>query len=190
MLENTINSTPTIESDGVELPLISSYTIKDETSYSVFILSRKLDGNHDGIDFGNGYTPVTLHLPFSEVTEITRYRLEKTDGSPANPRTNNISDLQVVIGSASIDPVNFSSEFVIAEKTGRESGGGAPGSINLFVFNLAGTQNPSLAESLELLRLCAGIQNIAVPPSLSDINGDRQLGLAEVIEILRRVKTQ
>ena len=86
MLETVHNTQPTISSDGKDIPLISSYVLKNDQSYAVFILSRKLDGNHDEEDFGTGYTPVTLHLPFYEVAAITRYRLEAPDGSPVNPR--------------------------------------------------------------------------------------------------------
>ncbi len=134
MVETIQNVQPTISSDSEDVPLISSYAIKDTMSYSVFVLSRKLDGNHDGVNFGDGYTPVTLHLPFDKVYGITRYRLESPDGSPVDPRTNNRTSEQVVIGSKVIDPQNFSKDFVINENTGGGVGGIPPGSINLYVF--------------------------------------------------------
>jgi len=136
MVETIQNSQPTINSDGQDIPLISSYALTDGESYSVFVLSRKLDGEHDGTDFGQGTNPVTLHLPFSEVEAIMRYRLEAPDGSPVDPRSNNILDLQVVIASQDIDPVNFSQNFVIDDTTGAEPEGLPPGSIYLYVFKL------------------------------------------------------
>ena len=135
MVETIHSSEPTMDSDGKTVSLISSYALRGNGSYSVFVLSRKLDGRHDGIDFGNGMTPVTLRLPFSSVQRITRYRLEGPNGSPVDPRANNRESLQVVIGSKGIDTGYFSPDFVIDENTGGESGGVPPGSIQLFVFD-------------------------------------------------------
>ena len=135
MIQTIHNSEPTLDNDGWDIPLISSYALTgDNGRYEVFLLSRKLDGMHDGIDFGNGMIPVTLHLPFSQVEKITRYRLEQPNGEPVDPRANNRENLQVVIGSKEIDTALFSSDFVINESTGGEVGGIPPGSIQLFVF--------------------------------------------------------
>ncbi|MEJ2039567.1 MAG: hypothetical protein P8X55_11625 [Desulfosarcinaceae bacterium] len=134
MLRAIPNTQPTIQSDGEDIPLVSSYAFTDGSTYSVYVLSRKLDGNHDGVDFGDGMTPVTLHLPMTQVERITRYRLESPDGSPVDPRANNRDDEQVVIGSLEIDGSNYHQDFVIDADTGGEAGGVPPGSINLFVF--------------------------------------------------------
>lgn len=136
MVQTVHNSEPTIDSDGKNIPLISSYALTDDYSWSVFVLSRKLDGNHDGVNFGDGYTPVTLHLPFDSARAITRYRLESPDGTPVNPRDNNRFAENVVLGKKTINPELFSSDFIIDEKTGGEVGGIPPGSINLFVFTI------------------------------------------------------
>ncbi|MFZ1984452.1 MAG: hypothetical protein WAU91_08560 [Desulfatitalea sp.] len=134
MVETLHTSEPTLESDGEEIPLISSYALRGAGAYAVFVLSRKLDGQHDGIDFGSGYTPVTLHLPFDDAQRITRYRIERPDGAPVDPRANNRESMQMVIGSKEIDGQYFSPDFVINANTGGETGGVPPGSINLFVF--------------------------------------------------------
>ncbi len=139
MLETLHLSEPTIESDGQDIPLISSYALTDGDAYSVFVLSRKLDGQHDNVDFGTGYTPVTLHMPFTQVRQITRYRLEKPDGTPVDPRTNNRQNLEVVIGQRNVDPTLFSQDFVLDAATGAETDGIPPGSIHLYVFS---TCNP------------------------------------------------
>ena len=135
MLATVHNHQPTIQTDGEDIPLISSYALTDGDTVSVFLLSRKLDGVHDSIDFEDGCIPVTLHLPFSAVTAITRYRLESPDGTPVDPRANNRQDLAVVIGAEEIDPATFGSDFVLDETTGAEAGGLPPGSINLYVFS-------------------------------------------------------
>lgn len=145
MVTTVHNSAPTLDNDGEELPLISSYALRGETSYSVFVISRKLDGDHDGVDFGTGMTPLTLRLPIDQVSTITRYRLEAPDGSPVDPRANNRDDLQVVIGSQEIDPSRFSQAFVVEADTGGEAGGIPPGSINLFVFNTASEPTDDVA---------------------------------------------
>jgi hypothetical protein len=138
MLATTHHSEPTMESDGQDIPLIASYALSDGQTYSVFILSRKLDGVHDNIDFGDGYTSMTLHLPFTEVQQITRYRLERPDGSPVDPRANNRDGWEVVIGTQEIDPARFAPTFVLNENTGAEAGGIPPGSIYLYVFSTDG----------------------------------------------------
>jgi hypothetical protein len=135
MLETIHLSEPTLQSDGRDIPLIASYALTDGDAYSVFVLSRKLDGQHDNVDFGAGYTPVTLHLPFAQVRQITRYRLEKPDGTPVDPRTNNRQNLEVVIGQHNVDPTLFSQDFVLDADTGAEPGGIPPGSIHLYVFS-------------------------------------------------------
>ena len=185
MLETTHNSQPTLESNSEDIPLISSYALKDSTSYSIFVLSRKLDGTHDGVDFGDGYTPVTLHLPFSEVSAITRYRLEAPDSSPVDPRLNNRSDLQVVIGSQSIDPSRFSQDFIIDETTGGEAGGLPPGSVNLFVFKLA---EPGLSDAMSALRISAGLSADMQNSTIPDINQDDRIGVEDAVHILRTLK--
>lgn len=78
---------------------------------------------------------MTLHLPFSAVTAITRYRLESPDGTPVDPRANNRQALEVVIGAEEIDPTAFDSDFILDETTGAEAGGLPPGSITLYVFS-------------------------------------------------------
>ena len=98
MVETIHDGEPTLDSEGEDLPLISSYALRGSGTYAVFILSRKLDGDHDGTDFGDGMTPVTLHLPFSDVARVVRYRLERPDGTPVDPRANNRDGLEVVIG--------------------------------------------------------------------------------------------
>ena len=98
-------------------------TFTDGSTCSIYVLSEKLDGSHDGVDFGDGYTPVTLHLPMDQVQHITRYRLERPDGRPVDPRVNNRDSEQVVIGSKEIDAAYYNQDFVIGPDTGGESGG-------------------------------------------------------------------
>lgn len=127
MLETTFTSVPTYDRLGETIPLISAYTIRDaETNtLSVFVLSRKLTDT----------TPITLHLPVSACARVTRYALTAPDGSPANPRANNIDAENVVISSVSVPAEECADgTLIISADTGGVAGGMPPGTIYLYVF--------------------------------------------------------
>lgn len=127
MLETTFASVPTLDRNGESIPLLSAYTIRGENTVSVFVLSRKLDGT----------TPVTIQLPFSECTAITRYALTAPDGSPADPRANNIDGENIAITSVAIAATACeSSTLTINTETGGIDGGMPPGTVYLYVFEL------------------------------------------------------
>lgn len=79
MLATVHNQQPTIQTDGEDIPLISSYALTDGDTVSVFLLSRKLDGVHDSIDFdettgaeAGGLPPGSINLyVFSPVDDST-----------------------------------------------------------------------------------------------------------------------
>jgi len=135
MLETTFQSVPTYEREGEEVPLMSAYTIRGDHTLSVFLLSRKVGGVHDGVDFGNGTTPVTLHLPLTTCSAITRYALTAPDGSPADPSANNIEAENVVISAVALDPSECNDGvLVVGPQTGGVEGGMPPGTVYLYVF--------------------------------------------------------
>ncbi len=127
-----VTDAPTWTREDEDVPLISSYALRDEDAWSVFVLSRKLDGEHDGHDFGDGHTPTTIHLPFDAPSGITLHRLARPDGTDADPRENNRDAANVAIVSEELDPSTFNSEFVV-------EGGMPPGTAYLYVFELAGS---------------------------------------------------
>jgi hypothetical protein len=137
MVSATVNTYPTYLRNGALVPLVSSYAMRDdEGTYSVFLLSKKLDGYHDDVTFGDGSTPVTLHLPFGSMpTRITLHKLTASDGSPADPRDNNRFEENVVITSEDIDTAYYASDFVVDEDTGGMEGGMAPGTVYLYTFS-------------------------------------------------------
>ncbi len=135
MLQTSLEGVPTYAREGEEIPLISAYAIQSEDTLSVFVLSRKLDGEHDGMDFGDGTTPVTLNLPFNECRALTRYALTAPDGSPADPRVNNIESQNIVISEVALNPAECADGILpINESTGGVIGGMPPGTIYLYVF--------------------------------------------------------
>lgn len=74
---------PTISRGEGDIPLVSGYAFREGSRLAVFLLSRKLDGEHSGLDFGDGSTPVTLRLPANPTGPATLYRMT------GDPRANN-----------------------------------------------------------------------------------------------------
>ncbi len=136
MLETTFTSVPGYTREGEDIPLMSAYTIQDEGKLSVFLLSRKLGGVHDGADFGEGATPVTLHLPITQCASLTRYALTAPDGSPADPRVNNTVTENIVISSVALDPADCADGILaVGPDTGGVTGGMPEGTVYLYVFD-------------------------------------------------------
>jgi len=69
-----------------EMPLVNCYAFRDGDRYSVIIIFLMLDGKHNGQDFGDGYSPITLRLPFKRVATITLHKLDD------NPRDTNMTE--------------------------------------------------------------------------------------------------
>ncbi len=110
-------------------PLAGAYAMRDGTRWTVFVVSRRLDGNHDGQDFGDGCTPVTLALPFGKAGRITLHTLT------GDPRQTNRDALNVTLQSRDL-PVSAprNGTLAIDEQSGGTRGGMPPGSIFAYVF--------------------------------------------------------
>ncbi len=135
MIEATVESGPTLSLKGKDWPLVGAYAMKDSAgNYSVIVLSRKLDGRHSGADLGDGYTPVTIRLPFASAKKITLHKLAKPDGTPADPRDNNFESDKVAIVSTDIPVLAFNRNFAINAATGGGAKGLPPGGLYLYVF--------------------------------------------------------
>ncbi len=117
------------------IPLVSAYALRGPNATSVFLLSRKYPGVHDGLDFGEGYTPVTVQLPFSSVPRrVTRYALTRPDGSFADPADSNRFSENVVIDRFDVPPSTFQPDFAVDRSTGGGELGLPPGTVFLYVF--------------------------------------------------------
>jgi hypothetical protein len=120
---------PTIDWSDGEYPLIGVYAFRDGDRWSVFVLSRALDGQHDGRDFGDGAIPVTLELPFDTAASVALHRLT------GDPRGNNRDALNYEIESLEVPAATASGgTFRVGAETGGMAGGMPPGSIYLYVF--------------------------------------------------------
>lgn len=119
-------SAPFIAIDGVVMPLTGCYAFRDGDRWSIFLLSRKLDGEHDGFDFGDGATPVSLYLPIEAAEGITLHRLT---GDPREGNSARIESLSIPASA-----LRHGRLEVNAESGGLE-GGLPPGSIFLYVIH-------------------------------------------------------
>ena len=137
MLLTTPLSLPTFdleyEKDGntvlePDMTLASMYAFRDGNRYAVLLLNKKVDGEHNGYDFGDGTTPATVHLPFSGPESITLYKMD------GDPRETNVDQLNVQIATQLVDIAHFSQEFVVDEDTGGVSNGLPVGAVYLYVF--------------------------------------------------------
>ncbi len=136
MLEIEAISLPSYARDNALIPLVSAYAFQGENVLSLFLLNRKLAGEHSGFDFGNGTTPVTVELPFKEVKGVTLHKISRLDGQPTDPRDNNIDNMNVNIRSIELPASEFRSQFVVDQNTGAVLGGLPQGAIYLYVFEL------------------------------------------------------
>jgi hypothetical protein len=134
MLETKAVSMPTIgwelrRGKKVEKPLVRVYALRDEGSCSVLVLSRKLDGKHNGRDFGDGVTPVTLRLPFQQARKIALYRLA------GDPRRSNLDQRNVQLESVELpSSVLATGTLAINKQSGGSERGMPPGGIFLYLF--------------------------------------------------------
>jgi len=124
-----VESTPMLKLGEASYPLVGAYAFREGDRWSVFVLSRKLDGHHDGADFGDGSTPVTLSLPFASAQRITLHRLA------GDPRDNNRSEMRIAPESVDVPGAALrAGEFQVDPQTGGAAGGMPPGSIYCYVF--------------------------------------------------------
>ena len=134
MVEVAFDSMPTYQRNDQEIPLLVAYALTSDRVCSLFLLNRKMPGKHSGTDFGTGTTPVTVRLPFSAVKKLTLHKIARPDGTPADPRDNNLESQKVTILSRELPTNAFHSHFVVNEKTGTLPQGLPPGAIYLYVF--------------------------------------------------------
>ena len=129
-----VESVPTYERNEQEIPLLGAYALTGDRVCSLFLLNRKMAGEHGGEDFGSGTIPVTVKLPFDSVKRLTLYRIARTDGSPADPRDNNLESGKLTIQSDELPASVFDPVFTVNENTGALPEGLPPGGIYLYVF--------------------------------------------------------
>jgi hypothetical protein len=111
-----------------DMGLASAYAFQDGTRYAVLLLNKKVDGTHNGYDFGDGSTPATVHLPFSNPSAVTLYKIS------GDPRETNVDQMNFQIVTQTINTAYFSREFAVNENTGGISNGLPAGAVFFYVF--------------------------------------------------------
>jgi len=123
------NRTPTIQRGQETYPLIGVYAAHQGNVWSVIVVSRKLNGQHDGVDFGDGCTPVTIHLPIATATNIMLHSLS------GDPRQTNLDAMNISIKELTIPTATLvNGAFTIDAHSGGSEGGLPPGSIYIYNF--------------------------------------------------------
>jgi hypothetical protein len=111
------------------LPLIGSYAFRDGNKYGVFVLSRKINGTVEGVDFGDGSTPTTLNLPFSSANKITLLKLS------GDPRATNVDAENIKLQSQDIPLSTLANKSLTINSASGGAATGMPmGSIFLYIF--------------------------------------------------------
>ena len=143
-LVTCVNSMPTDSLPGTKTrkpmkaaPMVGVYATRNNDRYTVFVLSRKMDKfPYPGDD---GFTPVTLNLPFTKAKKIT---LHTIDG---DPRANNLDAENIKVRTREIPPRVFDQKFVLNAARGADVRGLPPAAVLADVFE--GTQTPELPKT-------------------------------------------
>lgn len=115
-------SIPKVQVGGSEYPAMSVYAFREKTTWSVMVLSRKLDG----------FTPANLRLPFTKATKITLHKLSD------DPRQTNRDKMNVEIESLEIPaPLLKEGNLAVNERSGGSKEGMPAGSIFFYVLEEA-----------------------------------------------------
>lgn len=118
-------------------PMVSVYTTKTANKYNVFVLNRKI-ANYPYTD-NDGYTPVTLNLPFESVSKIKVHRM-----IGQYDETNILAD-NVKMEELEIPASGFNKRFVLNDATGAEVKGVSPCGIYMYEFYLDNGDLPQQA---------------------------------------------
>jgi len=121
-----------LETNGAVLvtnaTMASVYAFKQGNNYAILALNKKIDGVHNGVNFGDGVTPLTLRLPFTNPSKITLYKLS------GDPRLTNRQQMNFNVVTQDISLAYFSTNFIVDQFTGGLSGGMPTGAVFMYVF--------------------------------------------------------
>jgi hypothetical protein len=129
MVQVEAKSMPTLRHGKDTYPLIKCAAMRDGRRWSVFVLSRKLNAKYGDQDLGDGYTPVTVRLPFAKAGKITLHKLA------GDPRASNREKMTIEIQSQDVPAAALKDgALAVNEQSGGGPRGMPPGSIFLYVF--------------------------------------------------------
>jgi hypothetical protein len=119
------DGTAVLQSD---VTLASAYAFRRGSDYMVLAMNKKVDGMHNGLDFGDGSVPLTLRLPFTNPSRIMLYKIN------GNPRLTNRQQMNFQIVTQEIATAQFAQDFVVNDLTGGVSNGLPVGAVYVYVF--------------------------------------------------------
>ncbi len=108
-------------------PLTAVYATRRAGRMNVFVISRKLSNYPTAGD--DGYTPVTIDLPFNAAKSITLYRMT------GDPMANNLTGDNVKIEKVHVDAALTDGKLTLNARAGADDRGLAPASTFLYVFD-------------------------------------------------------
>lgn len=115
-------------------PLVAAYATGKAGRVNLFVLSRKISAYRD---MGDGFTPVTVDLPFKRAKAITLYRMT------GEPKAHNLKTDDVKIERVVVSPREFKGRLTLDRNNGATEFGLPPASTFLYVFEgIAGTDVP------------------------------------------------
>lgn len=109
--------------------LASAYLFKNGGRYSLLLLNKKVDGVHNGYDFGDGSTPVKVYLPFTAPSSMRLYKIA------GDPRETNLEQMNFQVVTQDLTTASFSQSFEVNENSGGSSNGLPTGAIFLYEFD-------------------------------------------------------
>jgi hypothetical protein len=115
-----------------DAPLTAVYASREGNRVTLFVLSRKIP-NYP-VEGDDGYTPVTVELPFTRCESIRIFRMA------GDHTAHNIYADNVGFESATMPGSRFEQEFAINRATGADERGLPPASTFIYVFE--GTNMP------------------------------------------------
>ncbi len=107
-------------------PLVAAYALRGRDRLSVFLVSRKVPGHPDRSD--DGYTPVTLNLPFRSAGRVT---LHRPTGQYAD---HNLDADRIRLETLRLPGNRFGPTFVVDAQNGADARGQPPAATLLYVF--------------------------------------------------------
>lgn len=114
-----------------DAPMVGCYFVRIAADqYALFLLSRKLDNADptDPVPDGDGYTPVTVELPFESYERLTLHRMS----GPA--RAHNLDEENVVVEELELALPSDPSVLVVDDLTGGEVLGLPPAATFVYLF--------------------------------------------------------
>ena len=110
-----------------DAPLAAIYATRKGERYSVVVLSRKVAGYPEA--GSDGYTPVSVGLPFSQAKSVTLFRMT------GDPKANNLLADNVKVEKIAIPPARAIPTLTLNAETGAYARGLPPAATFLYVFD-------------------------------------------------------